>query len=139
MRITSVQINNFKSIKEVVIPFNTYGEGTDASRSTFMVGINECGKSSIREALSYIEKGLDEVNYDECCFKPAYDENKHIDIFIYLNLDHNHQSFWAKQLVEKCGIPEEISKKIKFESIEKNIYKKGETGELSIFGNFGRG
>ena len=126
MRITSVQINNFKSIKEVVIPFNTYGEGTDASRSTFMVGINECGKSSILEALSYIEKGLDEVNYDECCFKPAYDENKHIDIFIYLNLDHNHQSFWAKQLVEKCGIPEEISKKIKFESIEKNIYKKGE-------------
>src|SRR5690606_6665292 len=63
-----------------------------------------------------------EINYDECCYKPAYDENEYIDIYIKLKTENN--SFWVKQLIEKCGIPEEISKKIIFSLLEKNIYKK---------------
>lgn len=122
MKIESVLIKNFKSIKEVEIPFNSYGEGTAKSSSTFLVGINECGKSSILEALSVIKKGLNEINYDECCYKPAYDENEYIDIYIKLKTENN--SFWIKQFIEKCGIPEEISKKINFSLLEKNIYKK---------------
>ena len=121
MKISSVEINNFKSIKKVVIPFNTYNDGVDSSSSTFLVGINECGKSSILEALSYIQKGLSDVNYDECCFKPAYDDNEFIDIFI--NLIPENNTFWINQLTEKCGIPEEISKRLKFKKLQKNIYK----------------
>lgn len=124
MKILSVRINNFKSIKEVKIPFMTYGDGIDKSSSTFMVGINECGKSSILEALSYIKTGLEDIDYDECCYKPAYDENEYIDLFIELEINHN--GFWTKRLNQKCGLPEEISKKIKFSSIEKNIFKNGE-------------
>lgn len=124
MKIESVLIKNFKSIKEVEIPFNSYGDGTAKSSSTFLVGINECGKSSILEALSLIKKGLNEINYDECCYKPAYDENEYIDIYIKLKTANN--SFWVKQFIEKCGIPEEISKKINFSLLEKNIYKKNQ-------------
>lgn len=124
MKIESVLIKNFKSIKEVEIPFNSYGDGTAKSSSTFLVGINECGKSSILEALSLIKKGLNEINYDECCYKPAYDENEYIDIYIKLKTENN--SFWVNQFIEKCGIPEEISKKINFSLLEKNIYKKNQ-------------
>jgi predicted ATP-dependent endonuclease of OLD family len=121
MKINRVNINNYKSIKEIEIPFQVYGEGASKSNTTFLVGINESGKTAILEALSFINTGLELVDYDSCCFKPAYDDNSYIDIFIHLETENS--SYWQKRIIEKCAIPDALSRKIKFKSIVKNIFK----------------
>ena len=66
MKINSVLINNFKSIKEAEVNFKTLD---GKSNTIFLVGINESGKSAILEALSYIKTGLDSIDYEEFCYK----------------------------------------------------------------------
>ena len=49
MIIKKVKIENFKSIREIEIPFDKVGN----SYTKIFVGINESGKSNILEALSF--------------------------------------------------------------------------------------
>jgi len=82
MKITQVQINNYKSLKEVIIPFQQYGSYSNKSNACFFVGLNETGKSSILEALDIIGSDFSSYDYEEICFKPALDENEYVELFV---------------------------------------------------------
>ncbi len=120
MKIKSVRIQNYKSIKDVTIPFSAYGQRTNKSSAAFLVGINEGGKTALLEALSFLKKGLSGVDYEEACNKEALENEEYIDIYVTLAI--GSQSFWTERLTKDCGIPVELSKKIKFKKLEKNLY-----------------
>lgn len=120
MRIKSVLIKNFKSIKNLNIPFNNYGK--QESKTTFLVGINESGKSAILEALSLINKGFEGIDYKEYCSIDAQKESKYIDLYTELELVNN--SYWQKKLEKEINLKEEFVKKIEFLNVKKNSYLK---------------
>ncbi|WP_028891633.1 ATP-dependent endonuclease [Tenacibaculum sp. 47A_GOM-205m] len=122
MKIIQVQIKNYKSIKDVVIPFQEYGSYSNKSNSCFFVGLNETGKSSILEALNLVDKDFSKFDYEEICFKPALDENDYVELFV--DFDQKMTFWWIKKMNETCGIPEEIVKQIKFKKLQKNVYIK---------------
>lgn len=127
MKIQSILIKNFKSIKELVIPLNEYGSGRQKSKTTFLVGINESGKSAILEAISLIKEGFDGKDYEEYCFLEAQEDNGYIDL--YTEIEIEDESYWQKQVQEELGIESEFTDNIKFERIRKNTYLGGEEGE----------
>lgn len=125
MEITQVQINNYKSLKEVLIPFQECGSYSNKSNACFFVGLNETGKSSILEALDIIDKDFSSFDYEEICFKPALDENEYVELFV--DFEQKMTSWWIKKMQETCNIPEEIAKQITFKTLQKNIYIKDES------------
>lgn len=60
MQITSIKIENFKSIREIGFDLKKYG----GSYTTMLVGINESGKSNILEAISYFDSPESEFDYN---------------------------------------------------------------------------
>ena len=72
MIISKVKIENFKSIESIEIPFDKNGN----SYTKIFVGINESGKSTILEALSYFEVPLKEVSFDHFCNQKLEDSKK---------------------------------------------------------------
>lgn len=121
MKIKNILIQNFKSIKELNISLQEYGNGAQKSKTTFLVGINESGKSAILEAISLISYGLNDIDYDNYCYIEAQEDNEYIDIYAELELEDIN--FWKKKIVDKLGLSEQFVKKIKFLKLEKNIYK----------------
>ena len=120
MKIKNIQIVNFKSIKDLNISLNEYGVRSNKSKSTFLVGINESGKSAILEAISLINVGFGDMKYDECCFLEAQEDNEYIDI--YVNIEITNMTFWRKQIAKKISLTEDFVKKIEIKELNKNIY-----------------
>lgn len=125
MKIRNVKINNFKSIKDVTIPLQSYGSGKNKSNTAFLVGVNEGGKSAILDAISLLSKGMSDIDYEECCFLEAQEENKYIDI--YARIELTHIDFWRKQIVEKLHVEESFVKNLKIQNLEKNVYANNES------------
>jgi len=121
MKIKSINIQNFKSIKDVTIPLQCYGNGENASNTTFLVGINECGKSAILEAISLINKGFKDIEYDDYCnFDAQEGSDNYIDIYTKLEItDHD---FWKKLIEEELEFPKELVDNLVIKSIEKHTY-----------------
>ncbi|WP_298370936.1 AAA family ATPase [uncultured Lutibacter sp.] len=120
MKIKSINIKNFRSIKNITIPIETYGDGSKKSNTLFLVGMNESGKSAILEAISLISKGMSAIDYEDYCFLEAQEDNGYIDL--YTNLELTHIPFWRKQITEKIGVSEDFSNKIEFLKLQKNTY-----------------
>jgi predicted ATP-dependent endonuclease of OLD family len=120
MKIKNVHITNYKSLKDINIPFNSYGSRSNKSNSIFLVGINESGKSAILNALSLIKKGLDEVNYEEDCYLESQESNEYIQILV--DFDDFNINLWKKTIIEKIGLPENFVKNIKFLKVQKHLY-----------------
>ena len=57
MELKKINILNYKSIKDVTLEINCYGN----SNTQILVGINESGKSSILEAINLINGDLEEI------------------------------------------------------------------------------
>ena len=123
MIIKSVNIKNFRSIKDITIPIQTYGIGLNKSNTTFLVGVNESGKSAILDAISLINDGFSEIDYEDNCYIEAQENNEYIDIFTEIDLEIAHLSFWRKQIIEKAKIDEDFVNKINFNSLIKNTYR----------------
>ena len=136
--ISHIYIKNFKSIKELTIPFQCYGSGKDASNTIFLVGINESGKSAILEAISFLEKGLKDISYDFYSNSEALKDNKDIIVSATLKLDN--KDFWKKQIVEKLKLPTGFGDNIEFKNLEKYVYrnvnKSGEKFRITINEDF---
>lgn len=130
MRVKNILIKNFKSIKELNIPLNEYGSGNQKSNTTFLVGINESGKSAILEAISLIKTGFEEEDYQEYCFLEAQEDTEYIEL--YTELEVIKESFWQKKIIEKLGLKDSFAKKIKLLKIVKNTY----LGEADLGENF---
>jgi len=123
IKIKNINILNFKSIKDIKIPLQGYGSEGNASNTTFLVGINESGKSAILEAISLINEGFKNIEYNDYCNLDTQDEDDESYIDIYTELELTDQDFWKKQIVEKLELPESFVDNIIIKSIEKNTYR----------------
>lgn len=119
MNIKSINIKNFKSIKDITIPIQSYGEGAYRSNTTFFVGINESGKSAILEAISLINEGFDEIDYESYCHLESQENDNNIHIEILLD----DIAFLQNKLIGQINLNEEFIKKIEIIDVRKNIYK----------------
>lgn len=137
MRIKNVLIKNFKSIKKLNIPFIDYGSGSQTSKTTFLVGINESGKSAILEALSLIKKGFDHIDYSTYCSIDAQGNTEYIDLYTEFELVNS--PYWQKKLESKLNLSPEFASEIEFLSVKKNTYlkedKSDENFEIKIADN----
>lgn len=137
MKIKNVLIKNFKSIKELNIPLNEYGSGSQKSNTTFLVGINESGKSAILEAISLIKVGFADKEYSEYCFLEAQEDSDYVDL--YTELEITSEAFWQIKIEKNLGLKNDFTKKIRFQKIVKNTYlgadEPGEGYEIAINDN----
>jgi predicted ATP-dependent endonuclease of OLD family len=125
VNIKNITIRNFKSIKDITIPIQSYGEELSKSSTTFFVGINESGKSAILEAISLINVGFKDIDYENYCHAEARESNDYISI--YTELELTYLDFWKKQIVEKLKLSEDFVNRLEILSINKNTYIKNET------------
>lgn len=132
MKIKSINIKNFRSLKDLTLPIQSYGKGINESKATFLVGINESGKSAILDAINLINSGMNELDYKDNCFIDAQDEDEYIDIYTDIDIEwQNHKSFWRKQIVEKTKLDEKFVSQIDINSLVKNTYKNSEVANDS--------
>lgn len=59
MKLTEIQIENFKSIKDITFDIKKYG----SSYTTMFLGVNESGKSNILKAMSFFDTPEEELDY----------------------------------------------------------------------------
>lgn len=123
MEIISISIKNFRSIKDITIPIKSYGTGRNKSQTTFLVGVNESGKSAILEAISLINTGFSEISFDDDCFLEAQDEtDDDVYIDLYTKLKITNLSFWQKKIDEAIGLGNDFVENIRINSVIKNTY-----------------
>lgn len=130
MKITSVTIKNFKSIKDVTIPIQTYGSGNLKSNTTFLVGLNESGKSAILEAISLINVGFSEIKYEDYCFLESQENDSFIDI--YADIEIGNHSFYRNYLNDLYKI-KDFGGDLEITELQKNVYLNKEKGAGSIY------
>lgn len=124
MRINSIEIKNFRSIKHLTIPIQSYGTGANESKAAFLVGINESGKSAILDALNLISGGMEDLNYNDNCFIDAQDQDEYIEINICIDIQWSyHKSFWRKKINDKCNFDESFTNQLDLIKLVKRIYK----------------
>ncbi|MBP5421412.1 MAG: AAA family ATPase, partial [Paludibacteraceae bacterium] len=113
MIITSVKIENFKSIDKIEIPFDKVGD----SYTKIFVGINESGKSNILEALSFFDMPKQNVSYDQYC-NQKLEDGKDCDLKFYMEFEEGEREALVKtiksivntELELKIEIPRQICK-----------------------------
>jgi len=137
MKIKSIQIKNFRSVRDLTLPLQKYGSGMNESSATFLVGINESGKSAILDAIGLINNGVKDLSYIDNCFLEAQAEDDCIDLYADIDIEWAvHESFWRKQISEKTKFDEKFLSKLVIQSLIKNIYKdnvsSGETFNLKV-------
>lgn len=127
MIITSVKIENFKSIDKIEIPFDKVGD----SYTKIFVGINESGKSNILEALSFFDMPKQKVPYDQYC-NQKLEDGKDCDLRFYMEFEESEREALVKTI--KSTINTELDLKIEIQPrILKFVYlKPGET-QFRIF------
>ena len=127
MKIRSINIKNFRSLKDLILPIQSYGKGMNESKATFLVGINESGKSAILDAINLVSSGMNELDYKDNCFISAQDEDEYIDIYTDIDIEWQiHKTFWRKQILEKIKLDEKFVNQIDIISLVKNTYKNSE-------------
>ena len=103
MKLEQIEISNYKSIENVVLPLNKVN-----GNATFcLFGINESGKSSILKAISLFE-GV-KLNYPEDYF----DEEKPVIVTFKYCIEEKDIIELHKELVSDHSCPKQILKKIK--------------------------
>jgi predicted ATP-dependent endonuclease of OLD family len=124
MKIQNINIANFRSIHDLSLPIQEYGTGKNQSKSTFLVGINESGKSAILDAIGLLNDGIEDINYEENCSLNAQDENDFIEIYADVDIEWLiHGSFWKEKMSENTILDKTFIDKIKIESVSKIILK----------------
>ena len=119
--VKNIKIKNFKSIKNVSVPIQCYGEGESKSFATFFVGVNESGKSAILEAISLVNKGFEGIDYNNYCHKEHQEQNyNYIDIYAEIVL--KEIDILRKTIIEKTKLSEKFVNNIDLLNLNKNIY-----------------
>jgi predicted ATP-dependent endonuclease of OLD family len=110
VRIKSVKIDNFRSIKSVEIPFNKI----DDKECSIFLGKNESGKSNILKALSLLDRD-NKVDYLVDCNKDSKKENKKISIVFDLSVA---ELLWNAHIEKELSLSKNT---IEVELLEKHI------------------
>ena len=129
MIIKKVKIENFKSIREIEIPFDKVGN----SYTKIFVGINESGKSNILEALSFFDVPEDKVSFDHFC-NQKMTESKCCDIYYSLELEDGEKEALRKDVNDFISSEFEIDFSIT--NIEKNVYLESDSSSFKYFYNY---
>lgn len=129
MYISKVEIENFKSIKEIEIPFDKVGD----SYTKIFVGINESGKSNILQALSYFDVPQEEVDFDYFCNQKMTD-SQYCDIYFTLEYETGEAENMQKAIRE--AIDTDIDIKIDIYNIDKNVYLEKDTSSFKYMYNY---
>lgn len=108
MELKSLEISNYRSIKELEIEISEVEE----SKTFALLGINESGKSSFLQALSLFND--ENINYP----LDYFDQNKAINIEFKYKLTSYEQNSLYKHLIEDKNFPEELAREI----IIKEVY-----------------
>lgn len=133
MNIKSVKIKNFRSIKDLTLPIKRYGNDINESGTSFLVGINESGKSAILDAISLINDGISELDYENNCYIGVQDENKYIDIYADINLELEDISFLKNKIETETKLDKLFIEGIKIISLSKNVYRNSSSsGEMFL-------
>ncbi len=118
MKIEKFEITNFRSISALSLPLNKYGAGKNESNTTFLVGINESGKSAILDAISLINGDLETIDYEENCFLQAQDDDELIEIITYVDIEwEKHRRFWRNQIIEKSKLDKDFVDSLVIETV----------------------
>jgi predicted ATP-dependent endonuclease of OLD family len=120
MRIKSINIQKYKSIEEVNIPFDSYGKGKNKSSVAFLVGLNESGKSSILEAINFLREGFAAEDFIENYYKGAEEDGY---IWIAATLELENPEFYREKVSELLSLNKEFTSKIVFERVRKITYQ----------------
>ena len=120
MKITKVKIENFKSIENIEIDFKKHG----GSYTTMFVGLNECGKSNILEAMSFLSCPNGEFNYSNYSNQKLQNDSNIEYVDIDFCLEFEEKKIYINAVKEK--ISKESRELLDFEikNISKNIFLK---------------
>lgn len=125
MIITSVKIENFKSIDKIEIPFDKVGD----SYTKIFVGINESGKSNILEALSFFDAPLDEVSFDHYCNQKKED-SKYCDLYFSLGFEEGEDESLSEEVNE--AITSEFVVDFSISNVVKNVYLSNDSSTFKV-------
>lgn len=121
---TSFEITRFKSIENLRIPLNSYGRGKNKSSVSFLVGLNETGKSSILEAIYLWNEGLKNIEFGEYFHKDV-EEGEYIMLQAILEIDDIE--FYRDQICELLKIEKGLCSDLVFTKISKVTYANAKT------------
>ena len=125
MIITSVKIENFKSIDKIEIPFDKVGD----SYTKIFVGINESGKSNILEALSFFDAPLDEVSFDHYCNQKKED-SKYCDLYFSLGFEEGEDESLSEKVND--AITSDFVVEFTISNIVKNVYLSNDSSTFKV-------
>lgn len=125
MKLTHIEIENFKSIKDIEFDVKKYGN----SYTTVLVGINESGKSSILEAMSYFKPPAREFSYGQIHNQKDEDGN-YVDI--WFSLEFENRDTCRNELRKEIDENKEL---LHFEiiDIKKNVYLEEDETKFSSY------
>ena len=129
MYISKAKIENFKSIKEIEIPFDKVGD----SYTKIFVGINESGKSNILQALSYFDVPKGEADFDQFCNQKMTDK-EFCDI--YFSLEYEDGEAESLQESINAAIDADFKINVSISDINKNVYLGDESSKFQYMYNY---
>ncbi len=121
MKLSSIEIKNFKSIEEITIPVRSYGEDMHKSNTLIMIGVNECGKSNILEAIKLAGENFASSTYKQLKCKHHQEKPDYKYIDVYFNFECNTQKK-IQEILGKYQIPKELTQSIEISYIYKNVW-----------------
>ncbi|KAB2917762.1 MAG: AAA family ATPase [Bacteroidetes bacterium] len=122
MELKSITIKNYKSIKEITIPIDSYGEGDNKSSTTILVGLNESGKSSILDIINASQTEFSTIVFSDSFHKGSNEEESpFIDVCIELKIiDRN---FFEAGLLQKYPLFKILGATFKVKNVSQSIWK----------------
>lgn len=129
MKIVEIEIENYKSIKNLVIPMSDdYGE----SNTVFLLGLNESGKSSILDAIYQLQTAFDGDNYYALCHKSCQKQDEEIRITARARLTDEEYSQCVDLLKQRLpNLGDDIKKFTGIEVIKSVTLNKEAPGKSS--------
>lgn len=112
-KLKTVEIQNFRSIEYHIVNFNEYGSAENKSFTSFILGVNESGKSNLLKAISTISGGFPD-DYSKTCFKKVQDTEK--DVIINFSFE----------LINSPHLTDYVSKHIKIPQIFEDYFQSSE-------------
>lgn len=129
MYLSEIEIRNYKSIYNVVIPIEKYGD----SWTSVFVGLNEVGKSNLLDAISLLSETINKKTYK---FKDiAYRDSKEEFVDLYYRYKFNKEDEWKKELKKYVNCSPKFEKVFKITGYEKNVFLRKDKTSFSSISN----
>lgn len=131
LELVEISISNFLSIKDkITIPIKKYNN----SSTTILVGKNDCGKSNLLNALSYLNYENKPIVYKQLCHRDYKNESKkYIDL--YFKFAIQNQSAIRRDITSLNIFPAEFVDLIDIQIITKNVFASAALSNFSCLYN----